>query len=76
MKLPLLANFTSQVNATCLDAEATASAGKITAKEENEEDAGVDQLSFDETEEEYDSDSGDFDEEEEEEWDEAVFAQA
>ncbi len=45
---------------------------------EDEEDAGVDQLSFDEAEEEYDSDSGDFDEDEEEveELHEAVFAQA
>jgi len=37
---------------------------------EGEEDAGVDQLSFDEAEEEYDS--GDFDEEEEKELDEAT----
>ena len=46
---------------------------------EDEEDVGVDQLSFDEdeAEEEYDSDSGDFDEDEEEKLDEAaVFAQA
>ncbi len=41
---------------------------------EDEEDAGVDQLSFDgaEAEEEYDSDSGDFDEEDEEELDETT----